>query len=199
MRTGPDMKVRLAELPAERHFDLGASFVGAAVEGLPLRDALERPPGDADAGAATADLELYMEGRNVFVRGTLGGWVEVACSRCVGPARCAIDESLAVTYLPAADPAAADHPRHHDAEDDAEPELELGDEDLDVYAYEGEEIDLEPLLRDQIILSVPFAPLCRPDCKGLCPVCGAELNVTTCSCAKGAVDPRWDALRQLKE
>ena len=78
------------------------------------------------------------------------------------------------------------------------PEVEVDEEDMDVYSYQGEEVDLEPLLREQVILAVPFAPLCREDCKGLCPVCGIDLNTGTCTCDRTPIDPRWSALRNLK-
>lgn len=59
------------------------------------------------------------------------------------------------------------------------------------------EIDLESLAREAIMLELPQAPLCREDCRGLCPVCGADLNEVACSCGP-VIDPRWGALDQLR-
>ena len=185
------MKVPIREIPCHRRFALDAQFVGNAVAGLPIRAALERPDDDASAGGGAAELDLYMEDQNVFVRGSLDGWVEVACSRCVGPVKLVVHEPIAVTYLPHAQVAAEEDELAGD-------EVEVDEEDMDVYSYEGEEVDLEPLLREQIILAVPFAPLCSEDCKGLCPVCGIDLNTGDCTCDRTPIDPRWAALKNLK-
>jgi uncharacterized protein len=185
------MKVPIREIPCHRRFELSSQFVASAVAGLPMRAALERPDDDPSAGGGAAELDLYMEDQNIFVRGQVDGWVEVACSRCVGPVKLIVSEPLAVTYLPHGQVAAVD-------EELAGDEVEVGEDDIDVYSYEGEEVDLEPLLREQVILAVPFAPLCREDCKGLCPVCGIDLNTGNCTCDRTPIDPRWTALKNLK-
>lgn len=58
-------------------------------------------------------------------------------------------------------------------------------------------IDLEPLLREYMILEMPISPLCRPDCQGLCPVCGENRNIVTCNHEDEPADPRLDVLKQL--
>jgi uncharacterized protein len=188
MRQGSEMKVRLKDLPSRQTIALGPEFVRAALDGLPMRQALERPADDPDAGRADADIELYIEGTNVFARGSVGGWFEVACGRCVGPARIEFGDKVAVSYLP----------REQVPEDSDDGEVELTEDDLDLYPYDDQTIDLEPLLREQIILAVPYAPLCKGDCKGLCPVCGADLNTTSCACDRDVVDPRLAALKDIK-
>jgi uncharacterized protein len=57
--------------------------------------------------------------------------------------------------------------------------------------------EIDDLVREAVILSVPAKPLCSENCKGLCPVCGTDLNRSTCSCAKKDIDPRWDQLKGL--
>ena len=89
-----------------------------------------------------------------------------------------------------------------DASEAAEPAdggegAEIAEEDLDLFPYDGDAIDLEPLFREQFVLAVPFAPLCREDCKGLCPQCGIDRNTGTCSC-EPPIDPRLAALKGLK-
>ncbi len=69
------------------------------------------------------------------------------------------------------------------------PEKELDDEDAS--RVEGELIDLEPLLRDSVVLDAPFIPLCRLDCLGICPICGVDLNDDPDHAHKDEVDPRW--------
>jgi uncharacterized protein len=193
MGPGPDMTIRVVELPCERSFDLPVSFVRSAIEGLPLRAALQAPADDPHAGEAKTELSAYGEGDNVFVRGSLRGWLEVACSRCVGPAKLAVDEELFVTFMPA-----AAMPRPSEPGADADADAEVGDDDLELYPYDGEVIDLQQLLRDQLILSVPFAPLCDEGCLGLCSVCGANLNEGDCGCEREVLDPRLQALKNIK-
>ena len=96
-----------------------------------------------------------------------------------------------VTCLPAGEmPSEDDEPANEDG-------AEVAEGDLDVFPFDGEKIDLEPLFREQFVLAIPFAPLCREDCKGLCPQCGTDLNSGTCSCEK-PTDPRLAALKGLK-
>jgi uncharacterized protein len=71
---------------------------------------------------------------------------------------------------------------------------EAPDPDEDTYPLEGDHLDLGPLVRDALLLELPLAPLCRDDCRGLCPTCVADLNSGPCACAAAAVDPRWAAL-----
>ena len=59
-------------------------------------------------------------------------------------------------------------------------------------------IDLEPMVRDALLLELPLAPLCNPDCAGLCATCGANHNLTRCECVTSEIDPRWAALRSLE-
>ena len=72
-----------------------------------------------------------------------------------------------------------------------------GDEDSDEFiVVEDRRLDVDALVNEDVYLSLPYRMLCQPDCKGLCPVCGADLNEGPCSCEKPA-DPRWDALKDL--
>jgi uncharacterized protein len=222
-------KVALRDLPASRRIVVTSRYVDDLVRGMPLRDALEAAPAD-DGGVA--ELELDSDGTSVFVQGTIGGQVTVACSRCVGPAAIRFEEQVHVTFMPAAEvPADDDHGaaaasdgkgkraahgadgkgkaaearagadgkggKGHGKDDEAELGVELGEDDLDVFPYSGDAVDLEPLVREQFVLAVPFAPLCKEDCLGLCPQCGADRNVAPCACEK-PVDPRFAALQGLK-
>jgi uncharacterized protein len=72
-------------------------------------------------------------------------------------------------------------------------------EDGETYPIEGHHIDLEPMVREAAVLALPLAPLCRPDCAGLCPTCGADLNQGPCGCAPSTGDPRWAALDVLRQ
>jgi uncharacterized protein len=188
------VKVQLREIPCHKTVELDPGFVGKALGGLPVRAALERPADDPDIGSGTAELDLYLEGRNVFARGHVAGSAQVACSRCLTATSVPIDEDIMVTFMPHGDVPADER----DELPDGETEAAFEEDDVDVYPYEGEAVDLEPLLREQLVLAMPFAPLCREDCKGLCPVCGVDLNRETCGCDRRSGDPRLAALKDLK-
>lgn len=182
------MKVRVADLPSLQSIALGPEFVRAAIDELPMRQALGRPADDPGAGEASATVELQIQGDDVFARGTITGWLAVACGRCLNPARVELADDIAVTYLP----------RERVPDDSSDDEVELTEDDVDVYPYDDDEIDLEPLLREQLILAVPYVPLCAEDCKGLCSRCGADLNKTPCDCDTHVVDPRLASLKDIK-
>lgn len=81
----------------------------------------------------------------------------------------------------------------------AEPGAE-GAEDPDVFPVDVrmQKIDLRPAIREEWLLAAPAFPLCREDCKGICPTCGADRNAADCGCSTASVDPRWDKLRSLR-
>lgn len=71
--------------------------------------------------------------------------------------------------------------------------------DPDAFPIENDQIDLAPMVRESVLLELPDAPVCRPDCQGLCPVCGIDRNTSSCSCTVETRDPRWAALDVLKD
>jgi len=184
--SGP-YSVLVRDLPVKRRFEVPAERVAEWLRGMPMRDALDA---EVEAGSGVAELELYADGTTVFVAGSFDGHVAVACSRCIGPVDLAIQETLRVTFLPRQE-------LPDDTEDDADEGPEVTGEDLDLFPYDGEVVDLEPLLREQFVLAVPFAPLCSETCKGLCSQCGIDLNTGTCNC-EAPIDPRLAALKGLK-
>lgn len=187
-------QVLVRDLPTRRTFQVSPALVGDWLKGLPMRDALDAPEGDPDAGHGAAELDLYAEGSHVFAAGRFHGELTVACSRCINPVKLAIDEKLRVTFLPR-----HEIPEEGEAADapDADDGPEVAEEDLDVFPFDGERVDLEPLFREQFVLAVPFAPLCAETCKGLCPQCGIDRNTGSCSC-EPPIDPRLAALKGLK-
>ena len=78
-------------------------------------------------------------------------------------------------------------------------EMELSREDLEECYYSGDTIDLDEILREQIILALPMYPRCTEECRGLCPVCGVNLNQETCNCQRDDVDPRLAVLKTLNK
>jgi len=80
-------------------------------------------------------------------------------------------------------------------------EVELSAGDLDVLYYDDPVVPLSPIAEERVQMALPMKPLCRPDCRGLCPDCGKDLNSLNgpCGCVRDTVDPRWDALKALRE
>lgn len=141
------------------------------------------------AGGLKLRGQLLQSGDDVFLRGSLRGALETACSRCLEPARTPLDITLTVTFRAKPEADAADE----EGEDD--------DDDVDVASYDGEEVDLAPEIRDQILLAFPIKPLCREDCLGLCSVCGGDRNQLPCDCEARQVENRTPlaaALGKLK-
>lgn len=190
-KLGP-YQVLVRDLPAHRTLEVGPERVGDWVRGLPMRDALGAPEHDPQAGQGVAELDLYIDGTHAFASGTFKGFLTVACSRCVGPVRLDLEDKLLVTFMPQ-----SEMPADDDALATSEDGVEVGAGDLDLFPYDGEVVDLEPLLREQFVLAIPYAPLCMETCKGLCPQCGIDRNTSTCACEKPG-DPRLAALKGLK-
>jgi uncharacterized protein len=190
-------QVLVRDLPTHRTFEVPSALVAAWVKGLPMRDALGAPEDDPEAGHGIADLELYADGAHAFAAGTFRGELTVACSRCVDPVKLVIDEKLRVTFMPPHEMPADDDTAVTKDDDAAGEGPEIAEEDLDVFPFDGERIDLEPLFREQFVLAIPYAPLCAETCKGLCPQCGIDRNTATCKC-EPPIDPRLAALKGLK-
>jgi uncharacterized protein len=117
--------------------------------------------------------------------GTLETELELACSRCLEPYRLPLSAAFDLRYLPASSAVFA------------EGEHEMDEDDLEISYYRDDQIDLNELLREQFYLTLPMKPLCREDCRGLCPLCGTNLNTSTCDCAPTWDDPRLAALKGL--
>jgi uncharacterized protein len=139
-----------------------------------------------------AEVSLFKTNREVVARGVLTGNLETPCSRCTTPAKITIRAPFDLTFVP-------------DDSLDKGPggEREILEGEAETIGYIDEQIDLEPTLREQLILALPYAPLCREDCKGLCARCGKDLNEGPCSCPVEASEPevkpdRWAALRDIK-
>ena len=126
-------------------------------------------------------LEAVVEG--VLVTGRAHAELTGECVRCLDEIRRAIDADLCELYV------YDDPERRHVGGD--------GTEDGETSRMEGDLIDLEPLLRDAVVLALPFQPTCTEDCPGLCVECGARLADDPGHAHDAAVDPRWAALQRL--
>ena len=135
-------------------------------------------------GPLAVDLSYYRAGMELFFEGRLNAPMVAACARCA-------EEFSAPNARPFRFVLA---PRAIGEGDDGR----LRTEDLEFSLYEGDQIDLGPLIAEQLILALPSRALCREDCRGLCPDCGTNLNFHRCDCERQARDPRLAVLRTLK-
>jgi uncharacterized protein len=137
------------------------------------------------AGPVDGVLRLQRTNRGILLRGSLDAPVRRTCSRCLEPYVETVSLRLAEEYLPSVDPQRG-VPLPPPAPDE---------ETLAIDAQH--QIDLTPVLHDELALSEPMHPLCRADCPGLCPGCGRHLDVGSCDCADEEPDPRLAALARL--
>jgi len=153
-----------------------AEWLAAA---CPDIDARPSPAGLALRGSVTPTGDDYL------LRADLRGDLEGTCARCLEPARIHLDVPLVITYVSS---------RTDDVPEEDEDEIGL-------VTFTGGELDVSNQVRDELVLSIPFNPLCQEGCKGLCPLCGSNRNVVTCVHATAtppAATVRLAALSKIK-
>jgi uncharacterized protein len=137
------------------------------------------------AGPVDADLRLQRTNRGVLLRGEVRAPLRRTCARCTDPFVEEVTTSVAEEFVPSIDPATGVR-------------VPAPAEDEDVRAIdEHHEIELDPVLHDELALTEPMHPLCRPDCPGLCPECGLRLDARHTTHATDEVDPRLAGLAAL--
>jgi len=152
------------------------------VEGLiPPDDPLWEGTGVRLKGPLRVDLDAAESASGeIVVRGVVEGTLAHECRRCLDPVDVPLREDVTLVFAP--------------------PDLLGGEDDGEIRLLPaGElELDLAVPIREELVLVAPTYTLCDPECKGLCPHCGTDLNETTCECGAVDPDPRWDTLRALK-
>lgn len=134
-------------------------------------------------------LRIQPAGDLFELSGRIATSVDVACSRCLKSTRVTLDASFALTYareLPEID-------GEHDEEG-----REISAEEMGLVLLQGDEIDLSEVVQEQVVLAIPFHPLCASGCRGLCAQCGADLNDEKCRCAPADFSLKFAALKDLK-
>ena len=162
----------------------------------------EVAPGVLDLGQDLRQIEpLYAKGRaqlieehhgkhqivkDIRVDGSLETRFQLACARCLDPVIQDVSHKFDLLYRP-------------QGADAGREELSVTSAEAEVSYYQGEGLLLEDVLREQVLLALPLKAICRDDCKGLCPHCGKNLNLEQCACAEPVEDPRWLALKDIRE
>ncbi len=137
-------------------------------------------------GALEATHRLRKGGKTLELRVRTTYTLELTCARCLEKFRQRFEEeNLYLLQIGSPPP--------------EEEEKPLTTQDILLFFVPVEELDTLPILRETVLLSIPMKPLCKPDCKGLCPVCGANLNREQCGHRPQRVDPRWLKLLELKD
>ncbi|MEK6323462.1 MAG: DUF177 domain-containing protein [Acidobacteriota bacterium] len=134
-------------------------------------------------GQTEVSLQASRAGEKVGLLGSVSAVVGFECDRCLATLSVPVERSFDLIYVP---PLGTGE------------EHELGENDLSLGFYQDGIIHVDDLAREQIELALPMARLCTEDCRGLCPECGANLNLSECACSKGQADVRWGALAELK-
>jgi uncharacterized protein len=150
-----------------------------------LADALEGMDADLEATTANVRLELTKDREdNVYARGDLKALVTVPCAKCLAPSLVKVSAPLNVTFV--------DEGAEADQSDDPL-------DDVDVTTHDSINVDLAPIVREQLILSIPMSPHCRESCAGLCPTCGHNKNESDCGhTSQPLEESRFSVLQKLK-
>lgn len=170
------MKLRLEDIPEE---GLDVSFELKSAKPADLGQAVE-----AFGAPPWASLHVEQNGEFVLARGRAGAKLRLSCSRCLEPIDLTVDQEIDLVFEP--------------LPETTEDEIELRGDELDVGFYRDGEVDLGDAVLEELSFAVPMAPLCRPDCPGLCPNCGQPLVEGGCQCKIKSIDPRWSKLAQLR-
>lgn len=151
---------------------------------------------------APGKVKLTKVGTDVVVKGDYSVTVKAPCKRCLTDVEVQVPVKFTLDLVPQTKVKADD-----DDEDGATGEAadEAGDrggsfdlDSADQETYDGRQIDLDPILREQVLLALPMHAVCREDCKGLCSQCGQNLNEQQCACDQKVIDPRLAALKNIK-
>lgn len=114
-----------------------------------------------------------------YFSGSISGSVQLDCKRCLTPVTINVQEDIHFLFAQDGDQAVE------------------GDPDVFFYSAGDTHLDIRPAVREAWLLAAPAYAQCSPECKGLCPQCGIDLNVETCNCVSTSTDSRWDALKSL--
>lgn len=132
-----------------------------------------------------AQLSAEWEYDHVRATGSVETAVELSCSRCLTEYKLPISSEFTIFYT-------------ESRGDEPDEEVELSESELIAATYSGDEIDVDPEIAEQVLLEIPYKPLCSESCKGLCPQCGADLNRGECGCDRGGINLKMAALKDLK-
>ncbi|HEY6806047.1 MAG TPA: DUF177 domain-containing protein [Pyrinomonadaceae bacterium] len=133
---------------------------------------------------ASVSGKVRQAGYEVFVNGKVDACVQVDCDRCLKPVTLPVKSDFSLEYITG-------------SEYESNRTVELTEDLMSVSVFDGESLDVDEITKEQVLLLVPTRLLCKEDCQGFCPTCGADKNAGDCSCTEVEIDPRWAALKNL--
>jgi uncharacterized protein len=133
-------------------------------------------------GPLQVEAVAELVGSEIRIRGHLGARLKAPCDRCLGPVDISVERDFDLSYRPVKTIA-------------REEEIEISADELEVGFYSGDGIALADVVREQVILALPMKVVCRPECLGLCPTCGADRNREACGCAESREGSPFASLR----
>lgn len=167
---------------------LELTFTEAAAT-FPVLAAMEDAGECSFQGPVSVRIRALRAHEMVEVEGNLDTVVKLACDRCLQAFSEPISVSFELTYT-------QEMPTVED--ETGEEGVELSADDLGLILFSGDEFDLREQVQEQLIMALPVQALCRPDCRGLCPHCGVDLNSSSCNCAVPEFNNRFGALKNFK-
>lgn len=173
------MKIPLHDIlavPTDLDYSEAVDGLNATLRAGENRDYEFSAPLEVHVSFYRAELDLFFGGR-------LRGVAMATCARCLARFPLEVATEFSIVLIP---------------ETRLTGEIELGAADLTESFYSGTEVDLTPLVYEQVLLALPTRPLCDEGCRGLCPQCGVNRNSGQCSCTAETGDPRLAVLRTLK-
>jgi uncharacterized protein len=178
---------RLTEAPSRFAFEADTAWWRAV---MPAHRDLPR---DLDQPLQVR-VQAYRMGDDVFLEGGIEGALELECGRCLARYRHAVCEPFRLVL----EPAGARQPADPDGVQALARDGVCLGEDIEAGWYRGSEIDLAAFFHEVVALALPVKPLCREDCAGLCPRCGADRNQDSCGCTETREDSPFAVLRSLR-
>jgi uncharacterized protein len=134
-------------------------------------------------------LKVMLEQDLILIQGRFDTRIALACSRCLEKYETKLSQSFSLRF-------SRQIPQDvHFSDTD---EIEITASQIGLIYFEGDGIDLKDSLQEQIVLALPYKPLCRQDCKGLCPQCGTDLNHEICQCKNQSTSSPFSVLKNLK-
>lgn len=160
-------------------------FAGAGKESVPRLLEGMNPYPLKSCRLVLATLTLSTEGRTLYARGSFAAEGDAECDRCAEPFSIRLEREFTTVLVP------------RDAAPDGPMNLELTEDDLDVAFYDGIGIEVADIFWEQVAVALPLKLMCRDDCRGVCPKCGANRNTERCDCTEEAAPGLFDALKVL--
>ncbi len=158
--------------------------------------------GDQAGYRARGPLHLEGSFRKVERRVVFGAkgraLLSAPCGRCLDPVEVDVPLDFGMTFVPEAE-VEVDAPGADEDRGSARVAGSFGADEVNEETYAGKIVDVDPVVREQLLLALPGYPVCQEGCKGLCSVCGANLNERDCGCDRRVPDPRWAGLEKLRQ